>query len=273
MNAQLTYAVDAAVATATPKAPGSNQDRAGVFRTPAGAGVVLCDGVGAYADSGVVAERCLALATDHITSEGVGAGLLACPRAVAAAMALDEPGVEGATTLLAVGAEADGRFSFTMVGNGAIVAIEPFLGSAETTRLGFVELVLPQVGYSHGQAALRSFLPAPSPALEETSGILLPQHGRARLLLGCTDGVTTAEDRQLGCVPSGAVWQPLLAPFVELLNGLTGVWDEAVAGECAGLLLTEALQASLNRALDGGLLEDDATAGVVLVRPKLEVAP
>src|SRR5690348_1789180 len=107
------YAVDAAVATVTPKAADANQDRAGVVSTPAGAAVIVCDGVGAYSGSGRVAEQCLAVTTLHVLATGIAAGVVTC--ADVAADALGATVDEGATTLLVAGAECDGRCWFTLV--------------------------------------------------------------------------------------------------------------------------------------------------------------
>lgn len=267
-EAATTFEVDAAVATTTPKDPADNQDRARTVLAPDGTAAVLCDGVGSYAASGDVAERCLSLACGHIAIEGVGAGVVSCADAAAHLMADDARLPEGATTLLTVGASMDGHAYFSLVGNGAIFAIEPLSVRDGRAELLTSELVLPHCEIEGSQAALRSFLPAPRMPIETTTGILLPRHGRPRILLACSDGITTAEECEVGRVPStGAVWARRRPPFVEIIATLEQIWGELTAASDATEVLSTSLADCLDSIRDRGLLEDDATVAAVFVRP------
>lgn len=263
------FAVDVAVAVASPKDPADNQDRARTVLVPDGAAAVVCDGVGSHAGSGDVADRCVRLASAHIGLEGAGVGVLSCSDATAEAMAREDGLPDGATTLLAIGAGHDGRAYFSLVGNGAIFAIEPLSvrdGRAELLRS---ELAIPQSVMDGSQAALRSFVPAPRFPIEQTSGSLSPRRDRPRILLACTDGVTTAEECRIGHYPStGETWAELLPPFVEVLEAFARGWGDFMDAEDPSTVLAVSLQGALDSALERGLLEDDATAAAILIHPR-----
>lgn len=262
------FAVNCAVAVASPKDPADNQDRARTVLVPDGVAAVICDGVGSHAGSGDVADRCVRLASAHVGLEGVRVGVPSCSDATAEAMVREDGLPGGATTLLAIGAGHDGQAYFSLVGNGAIFAIEPLSvrdGRAELLRS---ELAIPQSVMQGSQAALRSFLPAPRFPVEQTAGTLSPRRDRPRILLACTDGVTTAEECRIGHYPStGETWAELLPPFVEVLEGLARTWGDLVAEEDPSTVLAGTLQGALDSALERGLLEDDATAAAILIQP------
>ena len=261
------FTVDAAVATATPKAPERNQDRAlavTVTSERAGAVAVVCDGVGAFEASGDVAALCVEHVGAHVGELGVADGVLSCAESAAAALT-DISG--GATTLLVVGAETYGRAYFTLVGNGAIFAIEPVDVRGGRANLRVAELALPHVTYAQGRPALRSFLPAPMRPVEESSGVLLPRPGRARVLLACSDGVSTDEDCPVGTTPSGQTWKHLRRPLWAVVDALAGAWVHLLAAPDRSQALGGVLQGCLDELVAAGAFDDDATVGAVLIGP------
>jgi len=262
------FGVACAAALASPKDPADSQDRASTVLVPDGAAAVICDGVGSQAASSDVADRCVQLASAHIGLQGVGAGVVSCADTTAQAMAREEDHSEGATTLVAIGARHDGQVYFSLVGNGAVFALEPLSvrdGRAELLRS---ELAIPQTVMDGSQAALRSFLPAPHLPVEQTSGWLSPRRDRPRLLLACSDGVTTAEECRIGHYPAtGEAWGELLPPFVEVLEHLARGWGDLIAGDGPDAALATLLEAALDRSLERGVLDDDATTAAVLVQP------
>lgn len=260
--------VSIAVASATPKDDAAgNQDRVGVVRTPDGGAAIVCDGVGSLHESGAVAERCLRSATAHLAHNGLEHGLPTCAEHASAELAVDCAGLNGATTLLAVAADRRGLCSFAAVGNGSILVLEELMSPPDRTALGFAEVTIPHVSPEQGGAALRSYLPAGDDRpLEVSLGSLWSSGDTPRLLLACSDGVTTLEDRELGRTSSG-LWQPLTAPFAQVLGALAARWDDMVALPDASDLLEDALRSGLERALALGLLFDDASVGAVLVHP------
>jgi len=262
------YVVSSAASVATPKPAEQNQDRACAFSTSTGAAAALCDGVGSYRDSGVVAEQCLAVAVEHIETLGVGVGVVGCADAVSEFAVDLRESYEGATTLIAVGAETGGAMYFTMVGNGAIYAIEAVDASHERAELYSANLVVPHIGYGDGQLALRSFLPAPSLPVERSAGALFAPRKRAVLLLGCSDGISTAEDCPIGRTSNGDVWQHVAPPLAAVLDILAIRWTDLLAQDDGGILLGEVFSNTLDGLLSGGRLEDDATLVGVLVKPR-----
>jgi hypothetical protein len=273
VRATAQYEVSVAVATATPKDPDANQDRASTVLVPDGAASVLCDGVGSYEESGDVAERCLSLACGHIGIEGVGAGVTSCADAAADAMSTSEDLPEGATTLVAVGGATDGTAYFSSVGNGSVFVLEPLSVKEGHAHLMVAELTLPHCEIVGSQPALRSFLPAPRIPIETTSGVLLPRSGRSRLLLACSDGVTTGEETAaIGLDGDGRRWKPILDPFAEMLEMLQEKWVELLATSDQSATLADSVQACLDSMGKRGLLEDDATVAAVLMRPDADDA-
>ncbi|MBJ7469806.1 MAG: hypothetical protein JHD16_00820 [Solirubrobacteraceae bacterium] len=268
MHTGVTFTVCSAVATASPRGA-SSQDRAGAPVVAGGAAAVLCDGVGSLKDSSLVAELALAAACDHITAEGVGAGIVSCPGVAAEALAGHGELPDGATTLVAIGADEDGHVCFTLVGNGSIFAIEPLSVRDGRAQLLFGELALPHMEMVGAQAALRSVLPAQHLPVEATAGGLLPRPGRTRLLLACTDGITSAEERdQIGKVEStGQVWAQMHPPFVEVLEVLSTAWGDLTRDPGSSEALERALESALESCVGQGLLDDDASVGAVLVAP------
>jgi hypothetical protein len=255
--------VAAAVAHVTPKAVADDQDRAIVLRSASGTAAIVCDGVGAYEGSGVVAERCAAAVRAHLLAHGMTT-LAASADAAATALADD---VDGATTLLAMAVDDDGTLRFLQVGNGAIVAIEAIDERPEQAELHVASLTIPHVAYAGAQLALTAFLPPTQPdgILPRSAGTLLPGTDRTRLVLACTDGITTPEDTPRGRTRDGTTWQQLTPPFAHLLEVLSGSWETVRTGGDAAL--ADLLQGALDEMLAAGGVEDDATISALAIRP------
>lgn len=260
------FEIVAVTAGASPKDPARNQDRALVFEVepePSGAGVVVCDGVGSLAGSGDVAERVAQLAAEHVLSFGIASGVPACAQYAARALG---PVEDGATTLIAVGADEFGFVAFTQVGNGSLfdITVDTDLG---TPRLHTAELTTPHVSFADGRPLLSSFLPARSPEhLAAVSGVLLPCPGRVRVLIACSDGVATGEERAIGIAPDGSAWRSTPRPLATLLGDLASGWTDVIGCEDVTAALGALLQRSLDALTADDRLDDDATVGVVLVR-------
>ena len=157
------FEVIPAIASASPKNEAYAQDRAAIVRvakSPRGACVVVCDGVGAYEGSGDVAQRVSALASNHIRGRGLTQGVPTLAREIAEALVDD--GL-GATTLLALAGDERGEVAHCLVGNGMVIEIEAVFVGEGAVQLRWVDLALPHVSYAHGRPLLRSYLPCADP--------------------------------------------------------------------------------------------------------------
>ena len=259
------FAVWTARAAATCKAAADNQDRAVAFATATGAGVVVCDGVGAYAGSGEVAERVADLAARHIEThpEGLARGVLTCAQESDRELGDVE---NGATTLLAVAAGETGALAYAFVGNGTLLDVVPVEAIEGRVQLRAAELVVPHIAWTRGRPALRSVIPSGNGGPERSGGTLEPQPGQVRLLLALTDGIATDEERMVGTTPE-ASWREIPLELVTLLGALTARWEEIVASEDPGATLSDTMQDALDELAANGQLEDDATAGALLLIP------
>lgn len=259
------FEIAAATALASPKDPARNQDRACAFRVehePWGAGVVVCDGVGAYAGSGDVAERVALLARAYVIEHGIRSGIPSCAQHAADALGNV---ADGATTLIAVGADDEGYVSFTYVGNGSLLDIT-IDTDGRRPQLRVAEMTSPHVSFADGRPALSSYLPAaPRRPVEAASGVLHPAPRRTRLLLACSDGVATGEDRTTGVAADGSTWIAVPRPLAALLADLAAAWEDVSAEADRVGALASVVQTSLDDLAAADLLDDDATVGVVLV--------
>lgn len=268
------YDLCAAAAAASPRGD-DTQDRVVSYRrTPAGdsaeeVGVVLCDGVGSYRDAGAVAERAMELAVHHLEQLDVCSGIFTVAEAVNAGLELD---VEGATTLLAVGADAYGRACYAYVGNGSLIELEPRSPVGDRVQLRWVGLELPHLDWSGGLPALASYLPIDPDALSVSTGSRLGAKRASRLLLACSDGIATDEDRVQARTADGRYWKSVPAPLARIVDELSQSWNQLVSAAKAEaqLGLESALQRALDSLLDEAALEDDASVGCVLLRSRAE---
>jgi len=257
-----------AVATASPRGHHS-QDRGVALSGPEdGAVVVVCDGVGSCARSGEVAGQACVLAAAHLR-EGGAAGIAELPAVVAAT--LPDEGI-GATTLLALAADRSGELGYCLVGNGMVVEAHALRIDEERVQMSWTELALPQISLLVGKPTLASHLPwtglgAPPSCI----GGRRLEPDRTRLYMACTDGIGSSEERPVGSAPDGTLWRQVDPPLAAVLGAIGEQWHllEACAEPAAEL--ERILGAALERLLDDGSLEDDATVGAVLVRPATAV--
>ncbi len=257
-------------AAATVAAPGKseNQDSVAVFRmgeAAAGAGVVICDGVGSLPQSGAVASEMAALAASHIEEAGVRRGIWGLEEMAAA----HELSSDGATTLIAVGAEPEGLVSHCFIGNGSLFEIAPQTAVTGVMNLRWCGLALPQLNWDRGQPALESFLPAPAYGFEAEKGCRLTSRLKPRLYLACSDGVATDEDCPQAKTPDGRYWKGIPTKLIGVLDALAARWQDLLRGDAeqSAALLQEILDATLAALLADGAFEDDASVGCVMTRP------
>lgn len=263
--------VVSAVATASPKGRDANQDRVLAIELGAGgAGVVVCDGVGAYAESGAVAELVAHEAGRYLRTMGIHRGTRGCARHLSSTLTFS---AAGATTLIMIGANLSGDVAFCFVGNGGLVEVQMLKGISGVDAMRWVDLVLPHISVAGGRPALRSFFPATNGApVEKAVGAHTVDPRTPRLYLACTDGVTTDEERAVGQAPDGSLWKAVSRPLASLLDDLHPRWDALLVSPTAHDDLGKLLQATLDRLLETGALDDDASVGALLVRasPKFE---
>ncbi len=264
-------------AAATVAAPGKdeNQDSVSAFsvgdtQASGGAGVIVCDGVGSQPNSGKVAREVVALATAHVAETGVVDGISQLDMVCAEG----EFGEDGATTLLAVGAEVSGVAAYCYIGNGGLFEVVPQSDSGSTARLRWCDLALPQIEWESGRPALRSFLPAPEEGYEAEKGTRAVGLLRPRLLIACSDGISTDEERAQATSATGEYWKAVPSTLVRLLDGLASRWFELVRAEreAAGQMLHDLIQRTLEGLLDENMLDDDASIGCVMARPQVQGA-
>lgn len=227
--------------------------------------MVVCDGVGEYADSSEVAENAIALARDYLSDHRVRRGYRRCAHEVDSRL---DRGHEGATTLLTISADVSGHVGYSLVGNGSVIEAEGIPLGNERVQLQWTDLVLPHVSYVGGRQALRSYLPSlAGEALEVALGERIIQHETMRLFLACTDGITTDEDRRVGTVSDHSTWKEIPHPLAAVLSVLETKWIDLASTESPESELAAVVQSSLASLLAEGRLEDDATLGSVLIRP------
>ncbi len=259
-----------AAASRSAKGPDGNEDRVEVVRAasePAGAAVVVCDGVGSMPDSAAVAERVATRVARHLTAHGVGTAIWQLEGVLA-----EEPPPEedGATTLIVVGADADGDVTHLLVGNGSLIEIDAVEPQPGVTVLRWTDIVLPQISWEGGRAALRASLPARAGGVQAAIGCRRTRDGRPRMYLACSDGITSEEDRRRASA-QGLGWREVPRPLAGLLDALKAAWPELLARD--GADATELLERTLEQALatlgdDEPGLDDDASVGVLLLRPQ-----
>jgi hypothetical protein len=262
------FDVFAALADASPKQQDRVQDRAVIVRATersTGAAVIVCDGVGAYEGSGVVAEAVADFASDYVRQSGIHEGIRHV--AGAAAQEIDHDG-SGATTLLGIGAEPSGRVGYCLVGNGMLMELAGAPVTAERVLVRWNLLALSHVSLLGGRPALSSFLPlSEDRELEVVLGSREDASSRPRLYLACSDGIGSDEDRLSGPTPDGRSWQEIPRPLVVLLEDLGHAWNDLMREPSPEPSLQRVLNDALQALLASGALEDDATVGAVLLRP------
>jgi hypothetical protein len=256
-------------ASQAPGAPELNQDRLRPFMAngeQSSAGMILCDGVGSKPDSALVAEDIAERAAELLARQGARPGIWELDWNLTK---MELPRRDGATTLLAVGADESGLVAHLLVGNGVVVEIAPTRLPSGSVRLLWTPIALPQIDWSQGRPGLQSVLPANYGETAGARGYRRVMPGRTHMYLLCSDGVLTEEERLIGRAEDGSQWQPVSRLFAEILSRLAKSWDALIdeAPGKAGAALTELLQQTLNDFATEHGLSDDSSVGAVLVRP------
>jgi hypothetical protein len=262
------FEVISAATTRSPKRD-ANEDRAISFELgpeadAPGAGVVICDGVGALTDSALAAEWAARKAVDHVVYNGVHGGVWS----LAEIWKNGSPAeIKGATTLLLLAAEVTGIVAHTLIGNGSIIEVVPSWLPNGGVRLLWTDVAIPQIDWSEGKPALNSVLPAQPQGLMTSRGAHRIDSERMYVL--CSDGISTLEERPDSTAPDDTVWREVPVGLTYVFKTLTELWTDLsdLSADLAREVLQEGIEEVLSTlAVDPGL-EDDASLGVVLMRP------
>lgn len=275
-----------AVATATPREdPAANEDAFAVLGGSAAnvRGVALADGLGSYSHARLAAHAAVrgveaaSRALGRPSATGVRALFTAAHSAVRRAARAGPGGEAGppaaqsfGTTLL-VAFDTPAELWAAYVGNGAIWHVRGnFDGFPATTALPWcaVNLLSPHSVLCHGREVLYRLVDAAAEASPPSVVRLQPDPEFGDLLVVCTDGVYSADQLTQGTDVNGAVWISGEPPMVELfrtLRALFAEWDGKGEPE-----LYRALAECLGRLRARGVLEDDATVGVIVTAAALD---
>lgn len=255
-------------------------DTACVPRTGA-RGVVVADGLGSYSHAGQAARQVVRHAVEWLRDQTEDFGRAALPRLFehvhgelrgyardAAGGGDPEPQAFG-TTLL-VGLDTGAELVAAYAGNGAVWHIRGNFEADPSSGVPWsaVNLLNPHSVLRDGREVLYNIVDGaaerpPVPAVVSVRKD--PRFGD--ILLLCTDGIYSADQVTHGTDAAGATWISAEATMVEFyrsLHELFAGWD----GE-AGLPLRDALHAWLAGLRARGVLEDDATAGVIVTADAL----
>jgi hypothetical protein len=267
------YDVIAAASSTSPRGAERNQDRVGVLRIDGneesdGVAVVICDGVGAYPESGTVASEVLAFTEEHIRHAGISKGVWTLDTALAA---MNVATADGATTLIAVGADQSGLVSHAFVGNGSLFEVAPGDTSSSTNaRLRWIDLALPQMSWGPGRPALSSFIPAQDSEFDVAKGYRMMRRVQPRLYLACSDGIASDEKRIHAKSPQGKFWSSVPAELVTVIGAIEDEWLALLEDthDDGQERLQKMVEASLAELLDSAVcLNDDASVACVLMCP------
>lgn len=253
----------------SPKRERENEDRVLAIETPLAAAVAVADGVGGVPGSGEMAARACELVATHLAEGSVVKGILGLEGKIGEELFGEET---GATTLVAVGAEADGSVSHLLVGNGAVIELAPLELTPHRTRLLWTSIALPQMKAEEGRLALRSFLPSPPGAPAAEKGCRHVPPGNARLYLACSDGLLSEEDRAEGRAEDETAWRQVPRAVSSLVAELERGWGELLGSDAAeaGELLRSLLATALEEPTVFAELDDDTSVGALLLRSLAE---
>ncbi len=244
-------------------------------------GVAVADGLGSYSRAGEAAREVAEEAAEWLRVETEDFGRATLPRLFAqvharlrayareeAGGADPEPQTFG-TTLL-VGLDAGAELVAAYAGNGAVWHIRGNVDRFPSAGMPWnaVNLLNPHSVPSDGREVLYNLVDAadacpPVPAVVSVRKD--PRFGDVLLL--CTDGIYSADQVTHGTDAGGSLWISAEATLVECFHALRDLfagWD----GE-SELPLRDALLACLDGLRSRGMLEDDATLGVIVTADAL----
>jgi len=260
-----------------------NEDAAVPVHAPrAGvSGVAVADGLGSYARAGEAARFAAHRAASWLHGQaapvdgdalarlfaGVHADLRAHARELAGG---DDPPEQTHGTTLLVGVDAGAELLAAYAGNGAVWHLRGNFGAYPAAGLphNAVNLLNPHSVMLGGREVLYNLVDAaaahpPAPAVVSIAKD--PVHGD--LLVVCTDGIYSADQLTYGTDAGGTLWvsaEATMATLFHALRDLFAAWD----GEGAPPL-EEALRDCLEGMRARGMLEDDATVGVIVTADAL----
>ena len=244
------------IVLATPKR--ASQDWGVQFESADGtSGFVLCDGIGSWAASGEVARDAAACARAVMIADGLDGIEAAFAAASDAVRASSEP----AGTTMIVAAARDGALAVGHIGNGALlVAVNA--ADEGPPRLLWTNLLLPQVTVVHGREST-SALTYEDETHRQPSVLTVRGLRRPFLVIGCTDGVYSREQVEVGRVGDGSLWEARPAALSAALDVVEARFPTRAEPS------VDAIRDDLREALadvcrDGGL-DDDVAVGVLQV--------
>ena len=276
----------ACVAGTTHRAdPAQSQDAADLAMTPEGHhAVIVSDGIGSFACAG---EAALYLVGEARRLLGKSADIWECSyslfmelwhRLADEARDREEtlPAGErvpeenrgrsyGATLLVAK--ETADEIQIAYAGNGGVFHIRgDFAGWGERLPLPWsaTNYLNPHTVLDGGREALYRYLGAFAPQ-ERAEPTILSFHKDARvgdIILVCTDGIYSADQSRCGDPGDGSLWAEVPIPLTRVLNALRGVFNSGMPLD--GRVLQSALDAVLADLRGKHLIDDDATAGVLV---------
>lgn len=244
--------------------PSANQDAVVVIDEGAWCGLVVADGIGSWERSGLAARAAVEAAADALRAHGPVAVEEAVEAAHRAVLALAPDGPAGTTLLLAT-VPAPGDLLTAYIGNGALLVVSRTpgreLGARAAGRTLCSNHLLPHVALEGGREVLSRVLSTelgglPTPVA--STMWLSPDVPVALALV--TDGIWSEEQAPVG-LSGGQRWiqeTPVLGRTTAALEVLLATRED---GPHAAQALLEDHLAELQA---DGLLEDDATIGVLL---------
>jgi serine/threonine protein phosphatase PrpC len=260
-----------------------NEDAVASVRAPRFGlcGVAVADGLGSYSQAGPAARHVVreAAAWLHGQVEDFGRGTLARLFAhahaslrsharEAAGGADPEPQAFG-TTLL-VGLDAGAELVAAYAGNGAIWHMRGNLEANPSTGVAWnaVNLLNPHTVFREGREVLYNLLDAAQEHPPVPTVVTVHKDpGFGDILLVCTDGIYSADQVTHGLDANGAVWisaEATMVAFHRALREMFAAWDGK-----AELPLRGVLRAYLDDLRARGVLEDDATVGLIVTEDAL----
>ena len=258
-----------AASTTNRPEPSENQDAFAVLDAERDGctAVVVADGVGSWAMSGIASRAVVDDVADVLRQQGADGIEAAFAAAWSAVQRLvpeaDGPEEQCGTTLLVAAVTPSGAIRAGYVGNGALLTVVPVPGAApESAAMFWSNLLVPHSGYQHGREVLtRSYSTMVREAPVPTWITFDP--GRPSAFLVVSDGIWSEEQNPLARTADGMRWAqrpPILMRSLELALAALVAFAQGVG---PGELAEELLQ-HLHRLRAEGLLDDDATVGLLL---------
>lgn len=247
-----------------------DQDRSAAMSSDQYLLVLLCDGIGEFKGSGRVAELVVrAIEEEKPESRD---GMMAAIRTVQED--IKREGIEGGTTLICAyrnHAWPDGEVVIQHLGNGAVMHLAGDFSDPGPGQFPYRyrHVVLPHVdpqGVLVRHVSHRSM--APELDLSETRLRLNSPQGD--ILLFVTDGIATLEEEMIVRNEEGSFWRYEFGALQLLLERLGRFMQEPQEHEGFSKRLGEFVHDALARMKDDGLLEDDASLGIIVTDAVLQ---